>query len=129
MNSFIPHYMDPYSLGNGQFGKLYEVSKEEGVSQETIAKRRNVGKAAVAKSIKRLIENYYLYRVRDKQDGRAWCLFCTEKGWTVVQRINELVQLVKKQFTEGSTEEEMRIFIKVNDKITENVERYMNSSR
>lgn len=66
INKFLSHHMDQYSLGNGQFGILYEVSKEEGIWQEAIAQRRNVGKSAVAKSIKRLIENGYLYRKKMK---------------------------------------------------------------
>jgi len=124
INRFLSHHMDKYSLGNGQFGILYEVSKEEGTSQETIAKRRNVGKSAVAKSIKRLIENDYLYKKKDPIDKRAWRLYCTEKGKSMIPLIVNLLKLVKELLTKGSTEEEIEIFRKVNERMSKNIEEY-----
>lgn len=127
INKFLSHHMDQYSLGNGQFGILYEVSKEEGIWQETIAQRRNVGKSAVAKSIKRLIENGYLFRKKDEIDKRAWCLYCTEKGRKMIPIIVNLIETVKKLLTKGSSEEEIKIFRKVNERMSKNIEDYFKS--
>ena len=124
INKFLSHHMDQYSLGNGQFGILYEVSKEEGISQEVIAQRRNVGKSAVAKSIKRLIENGYLYREKDEIDRRAWRLYCTDKGKNMIPIIINLIEIVKKLLTNGSSEEEIKIFRKVIERMSQNIEEY-----
>ena len=73
-NRLLSHYLDKFSLGNGQYQILTHIAWDEGLSQELIAKKRNIDKSAIGKSIKRLIENGYVYKIRDENDKRA--LFC-----------------------------------------------------
>jgi DNA-binding MarR family transcriptional regulator len=109
-NRLLAKYLDPYSLGNGQFQILNEVVWHEGISQEGIAQKRNIGKSAVAKSVKRLIENGYIYKERNANDGRAFRLYPTDKGRQMEPTIHKLIEHIEKILCRGSAANKIKQF-------------------
>lgn len=124
-NRLLSHFLDRYSLGNGQFQILNMVGWEEGISQERIAYQRNIDKSAVAKSVKKLMDHGYLYKVRDEQDKRAFCLYCTEKGKQVIPETRKILQKVDEILTMNSTPEELEVFIRVTERMNQNIDDYL----
>ncbi|MCL9773755.1 MarR family winged helix-turn-helix transcriptional regulator [Vibrio methylphosphonaticus] len=124
-NRLLSHFLDKYSLGNGQFHILNMIAWDEGTSQEQIASKRNIDKSAIAKSVKKLIDNGYVHKVRDEQDKRAFCLFCTEKGQQVIPEIRRVLHQVNEILTSGSTPEDLEAFLRVTDRMNHNIDGFL----
>ncbi|CAM2906184.1 MarR family winged helix-turn-helix transcriptional regulator [Vibrio rarus] len=124
-NRLLSHFLDKYSLGNGQFHILNMIAWDEGASQERIASQRNIDKSAIAKSVKKLIDNGYIHKVRDEQDKRAFRLYCTEKGKQVIPETRRTLQQLEQILTSGSTVEELDVFIRVIQRMNKNIEHFL----
>ena len=124
-NRLLSHFLDKYSLGNGQFHILNMIAWDEGTSQEKISNKRDIDKSAIAKSVMKLIDNGYVYKVRDEKDKRAFCLFCTEKGKQVIPETRRILQQVDDILTSGSTEDELNVFIRVTKRMNHNIDGFL----
>lgn len=129
IRKFLSHHLDKYSLGDGQFGILYELLHNEGVSQDELRRRRNVDKATIAKAVKKLIDHGYLYKERDTKDKRAFCLYTTLKGRELKPEIERIIEMEQELLLRGSTPEEMEIFKRVMRRMTSNIEEYFEEGR
>ncbi len=129
IRKFLSSHLDKYSLGDGQFGILYELLHNEGVSQDELRRRRNVDKATIAKAVKKLIDYGYLYKERDANDKRAFCLYTTPKGRELKPEIERIIGLEQELLLRGSTPEEMEIFKRVMRRMTRNIEDYFEEER
>jgi DNA-binding MarR family transcriptional regulator len=78
--AFMTKELEAYRVGSGQFEFLLYLYHEDGVSQETIAKKLKVSKATSARAIQNLETEGYVYRERDETDLRAYRVYLTEKG-------------------------------------------------
>ncbi len=129
IRKFLSCHLDRYSLGDGQFGILYELLHNEGISQDELRRRRNVDKATIAKAVKRLIDHGYLYKERDTQDKRAFCLYTTPKGRELKPEIERIIGMEQELLLRGSTPEEMEVFRRVMRRMTRNIEEYFEDGR
>lgn len=129
VKKFLSHHLDGYSLGDGQFGILYEIAENEGISQEQISRNRNVDKATIAKAVKKLIDNDYIYREKDKFDKRAYCLYCTEKGINFIPEIRRIIILENTTVTKGFTQEERDLLSLLLEKATRNIDEYFEKEK
>ncbi len=120
-NRLLAKSLDAYSLGNGQFQILNEVGWNEGISQEEVARIRKTDKSAVARSVRRLIENGYIHKERDENDGRVFRLYPTEKGRQMLPIIDEIIHRLDQTFAQGSTDEEIRLFKKICRRMNANI--------
>ncbi len=115
-------FLDKYSLGNGQFQILNEIAWHDGISQEGIASIRNTDKSAIAKSVKGLIEKGYIYKERNLEDKRAYCLHCTEKGRLMIPKIQKIVesvdQILLKDFSLEESSQLKRLCLKLKSNIS-----------
>lgn len=119
------YHLEGYSLGDGQFSILYEVFYNPGISQEKLSKKRNVDKTTIAKAVKKLINNGYIKKDKDKIDKRAYCLLCTEKAAQLIPEIKRVIKLENKVITEGFSEDEIKVFRKMMEKITKNIDKHL----
>lgn len=129
IRKFLSSHLDKYSLGDGQFGILYELLHNEGVSQDELRRRRNVDKATIAKAVKKLIDHGYLYKERDANDKRAFCLYTTPKGRELKPEIERIIGMEQELLLRGSTPEEMEVFKRVMRRMTRNIEDYFEEGR
>jgi DNA-binding MarR family transcriptional regulator len=127
-NKLLSFFLDKYSLGNGQFQILNIIGWDEGISQEGIASQRNLDKSTIAKSLKKLIENGYIYKVRDENDKRAFCLYCTDKGKEIIPETRNIIKHVDEILTKSSTPEELKVFVKVAKVMSQNIEDFLSKS-
>ena len=125
IKKFLHYHLDGYSLGDGQFGILYDVFHNPGISQEKLSKTRNVDKTTIAKAVKKLINNGYIQREKDKTDKRVYCLLCTEKAVELMPKIERVIKLETEVLTEEFSEDEVKIFRKMMGKMTKSIDRHL----
>ena len=77
---FFHARLKPYNISYGQFPFLMALYREDGVNQETIAKRLLFNKATIARAIDKLEREGYVHRTQDEYDGQANRIFLTRKG-------------------------------------------------
>lgn len=77
---FINEKLEPYHIGSGQYIFLLVLFREDGINQEILSEIVKVDKATTGRAIKRLIEEEYVYRLRDPEDKRSYQIFLTDKG-------------------------------------------------
>lgn len=98
-----------YEITSGTYPFLLLLNKKDGISQNQISAELDVDKALSARAVKKLIEQGYVQRNVDEKDCRAFRLYLTEKGRTVVPKICEVLDEWIRMISEGSTEEEYRV--------------------
>ncbi|MBC1548140.1 MarR family transcriptional regulator [Listeria sp. FSL L7-1435] len=93
-------------LNIGQLRYLWTLYKEDGISQESMAKRFMVDKASVTRHIKRLEELEMIRREIDTKDRRIQRIFVTEIGFKMRELIEEVTEEWSALLTAGFSEKE-----------------------
>ncbi|MBC1969915.1 MarR family transcriptional regulator [Listeria marthii] len=93
-------------LNIGQLRYLWTLYKEDGISQESMAKRFMVDKASVTRHIKRLEELGMIRREIDTKDRRIQRIFVTETGFKMRDLIEEVTEEWSALLTAGFSEKE-----------------------
>ncbi|MBC2278975.1 MarR family transcriptional regulator [Listeria welshimeri] len=93
-------------LNIGQLRYLWTLYKEDGISQESMAKRFMVDKASVTRHIKRLEELGMIRREMDAKDRRIQRIFVTDTGHQMRDLIEEVTKEWSARLTEGFSEKE-----------------------
>ena len=108
-------------LSYGQFPFLKLLYREDGLNQETIAKRLLFNKATIARAMDKLEREGYVSRIQDKTDGRANRIFLTPKGREIEPAITQLSQEWNSILISGFTEIESLVLKELTRKIVANV--------
>ncbi|MDD3621054.1 MAG: MarR family transcriptional regulator [Methanofollis sp.] len=104
----INERMRAFGLSSGQLFTLIYLAHEQGVAQETLARRFHVDKGTVARSVRRLEDTGHITRTTDPDDRRAVRIFLTEKGEKIIPEIVKIDQEWEKEVCAGLTDEEQR---------------------
>jgi len=78
--AYLDRELEPYHLKTGQLHILFLLFKTDGINQESLARSVNVDKAAVTRSIAKLIKEGYVFRERDEDDKCSFRVFLTPRG-------------------------------------------------
>ncbi len=95
------------------------ISKNPGMSQDAISRQLCLNKSTVARSLCYLEEHGFVSREADCEDKRVLRVYPTEKMLQVLLPVRELAAEWNALISEGISEEEMRIFNSVLDRIEE----------
>ena len=104
--AFISNELSELGVGAGQFMFLLELYRGDGRSQEDLAETLNIDKGTTARAIKKLEEEGFLIREKDKIDKRAYKLYLTPKGKNVKKDIYEVLSKWEIYMTSNLTEDE-----------------------
>lgn len=104
--AFISKELSELGVGAGQFMFLLELYRGDGRSQEDLAETLNIDKGTTARAIKKLEEEGFLIREKDKIDKRAYKLYLTPKGKNVKKDIYEVLSKWEIYMTSNLTEDE-----------------------
>ncbi|EAD5721293.1 MarR family transcriptional regulator [Listeria monocytogenes] len=103
----------------GQLRYLWTLYKEDGISQESMAKRFMVDKASVTRHIKRLEELGMIRREIDAKDRRIQRIFVTETGFQMRDLIEEVTAewsaLLTANFSEKEKDDLMHLIGRLSD--------------
>ncbi|EAE5904913.1 MarR family transcriptional regulator [Listeria monocytogenes] len=106
-------------LNIGQLRYLWTLYKEDGISQESMAKRFMVDKASVTRHIKRLEELGMIRREIDAKDRRFQRIFVTETGFQMRDLIEEVTAewsaLLTANFSEKEKDDLMHLIGRLSD--------------
>ena len=84
---FLNDKMGDMDITAGQFPFITVLSKEEGISQEELAAHFHIDKGTVARALRKLEDNEYLFRKVDSLNRRRYLIYLTEKGRKAVHTV------------------------------------------
>lgn len=106
-----------------QCGMLWILHRENGLSQSELAKRLKIKPSTVAVSIRRMEKAGFLERRADKKDLRRNCIYLTDRAQEILEKSKEIYRENEKIMTEGISEAEQYLLIRLLNQIIENLER------
>lgn len=92
------------------FQYLAIICNSEGINQNELALRMNVGKGSASKAVKYLLNNKLIYRVQDEKDNRIKNVFPTEKGKHIADRFKIVFMEMNLKLVEDFTQSEVDLF-------------------
>lgn len=105
---YLNDKMSDLDISAGQFPFILILSEEEGITQEEMAAHFHIDKGTVARALKKLEDNEYLFRKIDTENRRRYLIYLTEKGKKSVPQIinidNEWEDNLCSKFSEGEYE-------------------------
>lgn len=103
--------LKPLNLSNSEGDILFHLlSANDGISQETLADRLDIGKAAVSRTVGSLEEKGFIRRRRLPEDSRAYRVKLTPKAQKIGERIDHAYRSVYEIALTGIDESELSRF-------------------
>ena len=99
---FLNHSLNEFGINYSQLHVLYEIAHQNKVNQEKIARRCNINKGAVARSIRKLEDDGLVIRKIDDENRRQNIVSLTQKG---EDTLTKSICILKKWENEVFTEE------------------------
>lgn len=104
--AFTSEILKPYGLSSGSCPYLLTLFKNEGINQNQISRELNVDKAMSARELKKLIQKGYVKKEADKEDTRAYKLYLTDQGRTIIPDIWGELSIWNNAITSGLEKKE-----------------------
>ncbi|NFH89482.1 MarR family transcriptional regulator [Clostridium botulinum] len=110
---YLDKALKKYDLSSGAYPYLMVLEKNEGISQICISKEIGNDRAMSARTINKLVESEFVYRVQDEKDSRAYKLYLTYKAKEIIPLVCIEIQKLIGLITEDLTEDEKNIAMKI----------------
>ncbi|RKD33248.1 hypothetical protein BET01_14555 [Lacrimispora algidixylanolytica] len=104
--AYMSDILKPYGLSSASCPYLLALYHEDGVNQNQLSKELSVDKAMSARELKKLMDQGYVKKEVDKKDIRAYKLYLTEEGKSLVPDIRKEMINWNRTITRGLDEEE-----------------------
>ncbi len=78
--SHVAQELKAYGIGSGQAMFLLELFHRDGMRQEELSRLLNIDGANTTRAITKLVQEGYVVRRPDPEDGRAYRIYLTEKA-------------------------------------------------
>ncbi len=108
---YINSELKTLNLNSSQYIFLLKLYKEDGVSQEELARQLFIDKGAAARAIKQLEENGYVTRKINAEDKRAYEIYLTVKAHDIEVDLKAILAKWNSIISAGRSEEEIGILI------------------
>lgn len=120
-NSYVQ--MDRLKLYPGQPKLLAIIREYEGLTQKELAEKNCVKPATVTGMLNKLEANGYVYRLADESDKRVFRVYLTPEGREAAMLSTKLLLDLTERMFSGFTQEELKTFISLTDKIKSNLQK------
>lgn len=97
------------------------LSTSEGLSQEMLAERLDIGKAAISRTVNSLDSKGYIHRERQADDSRTYRVTLTNTAKDVSERIEHAYRMVYEVSLRGISKSELQSFDRLLEKVYENL--------
>ncbi|WP_414468253.1 MarR family winged helix-turn-helix transcriptional regulator [Methanobacterium sp. ACI-7] len=84
---FVNDKIKHMDINAGQIPFLVVLSREEGITQDDLASHFHIDKGVVARALRKLEDNKYLFREIDSENRRRHRIYLTDKGKHTVPQI------------------------------------------
>ncbi len=108
----------------GQPPMLILIEKNEGITQNEIARKLNIRAATVAIMLKRMEKAGLIRKDQDENDKRVQHVYLTEKGKNNCEFLKEQAQRIEQIATEGLSEDEKKELMRLLDHVIANFKRH-----
>lgn len=89
----INRELEPLNLSSAEGDILFHLlTGSNNLSQEKLAERLDIGKAAVSRAVDSLEIKGYVLRLRHSNDKRAYCVSLTDKAYSIGDRVVEVYE-------------------------------------
>lgn len=119
--NYIYKKVTPYNIKRHEFKVLLELYHNEGICQEDIVENLKIRKSEVAKAIKGLIANDYIYKIKNPENKRIHNLYITKKGLTIKNDIINILLKSSEILTQNISEEDLKVAKKVMKQMANNI--------
>ena len=109
-------------LSVAKYEVLPAVYRDEGLSQQSLARRLLVAKSNVTVLSQRLEADGLIRRERDPEDGRGYCVFLTDTGQEIVEQAVQLHAEVVELMAKGLTSQQAEMLDKIMSRAEENLD-------
>ena len=109
--------LSQYELSSGSIPYLFILEKHAGISQNKLSRKLGNDKAMATRTIKRLIEQGFVFKQADEQDSRAYQLFLTEKARDLLPAIHGEILKTVNLISDGLTQAEKDVTLAAMKKI------------
>jgi DNA-binding MarR family transcriptional regulator len=117
------------SYNNMEHMKLYPglpkflalIKENEGVTQKELAEMNGVKPATITGMLYKLEANQFVYRVPDDVDKRVMRVYLTEEGRNLAEQSEKFIRSLTETLFDGFTDEDCRSFIRLTDKMRDNL--------
>ena len=120
---YMSDALKPYGLKGNLYLYLTCLHHNPGASQDFLCEYFKLDKGSVAKGAKLLAELDYIRREVDENDRRQYRLFLTEKGEKFIPTIYSFLQKWCDRITDGLSDEERFMLIRLLERMEENGKR------
>ena len=118
---FINRELSNYGIGSGQFMFLLELYIQDGRNQEELSERLKIDKGTTARALKKLEEQGFITRLKDKSDKRSNKIYLTQKAKDVQENVYDVLGEWNKKLRESLSKEEEEIVEKLLMKVCNNI--------
>lgn len=112
---------DEITMMHGWIIRYLYSRRQEVVFQKDIEQQFSVGKSTVTNIIQLMEKKGYVLREPVSYDARLKRVMLTERGISIQQEMEEMARQMDVRLLTGIDEEELEIFLRVMDKIRENI--------
>jgi DNA-binding MarR family transcriptional regulator len=109
--SCVANGLKEHNVGSGQAMFLLELFHCDGIRQEELSKHLNIDGANTTRAIKKLVQEGYVERRPDPEDGRAQRIFLTERAFQLKPQLFDVLSDCEQTLLEGLSAEERKLFI------------------
>ncbi len=114
--------MNQLNMYPGQPKLLALLRHHEGLTQKELAYKHCVKPSTITGMLSKLEANGYVCRIPDETDKRSMRVYLTPQGRQLAEQGEKyLIRLTKQMFT-GFSEEELKTYIRLSDKIKRNLQ-------
>jgi DNA-binding MarR family transcriptional regulator len=114
---YLDKVLNQYDISSGSIPYLFLLEKHEGISQNKLSRKIGNDKAMATRTIKRLMEQNFVYKLADEQDSRAYQLFLTQKAKSILPKIHEEILQIVAMISADLTPEEKDVTLTAMKKI------------
>jgi DNA-binding MarR family transcriptional regulator len=108
-------HLESMNITYAQLMVLRVIDNEPGITAKEILMQMDTDKATLSGVISRLERDNYIYRVRNKKDGRVQNIFVSEGSKTLCSEVNVIETQCIQSLIEGISEEDVENFLRVLD--------------
>lgn len=117
---YIFRELEPYNIGQGQALFLLALYKNDGLSQEELARSIKIDKGTTARAIDKLEKAGYVYRKQNENDMRVNQILLTQKAKDFKPVLFSILDRWTAILSEGMTKRELEETFRVLNRMTEN---------
>ena len=127
--SYVDPCLAPLGIGFSQAQILVVLYDGDGISQHEIGSRLHIDKGAVARTIRRLVDEGYVERLADPADDRAYRVVLTNRARREERAIKAILRGWTAGATHGLTDDEFTVLHGILARMVDNAEEMLRDAR